>query len=157
MPWIPWTNISLGGNFRKNFQDHWSIRISPGKRYGPMIGPYEFSPETGMDQWRSKFSESFTLDRYWSIERSSLLRIWSKFLGWANSALSLGLSGPLNRDRRYYLSDTGYSAIPSRGQLELRYPLPPPPLGCDRAILGGIARYPAIPEKQRCDRYSYIL
>ena len=47
-----------------------------------------------------------------------------------------------------------YSAmpIPSRGQLELRYPLPPPSLGCDRANLGGgIARYPAIPEKHRCD------
>ena len=27
-----------------------------------------------MDQWRSKFSESFSLDRYWSIECSSLLR-----------------------------------------------------------------------------------
>ena len=25
-----------------------------------------------MDQWRSKFSESFGLDRYWSIERASL-------------------------------------------------------------------------------------
>ena len=25
-----------------------------------------------MDQWRSKFSESFSLDRHWSIERSSL-------------------------------------------------------------------------------------
>ena len=25
-----------------------------------------------MDQWRSKFSESFSLDRYWSIECSSL-------------------------------------------------------------------------------------
>ena len=28
-----------------------------------------------MDQWRSKFSESFSLDRYWSIECSSL-RNW---------------------------------------------------------------------------------
>ena len=27
-----------------------------------------------MDQWRSKFSESFSLDRYWSIECSSLRR-----------------------------------------------------------------------------------
>ena len=26
-----------------------------------------------MDQWRSKFSESFSLDRYWSIEYSSLI------------------------------------------------------------------------------------
>ena len=35
----------------------WSIRISP---------------EIGMDQWRSKFSESFGLDRHWPIECSSL-------------------------------------------------------------------------------------
>ena len=28
-----------------------------------------------MDQWRSKFSESFSLDRYWSIECSSLLNL----------------------------------------------------------------------------------
>ena len=27
-----------------------------------------------MDQWRSKFSESFSLDRYWSIECSSLCK-----------------------------------------------------------------------------------
>ena len=45
------------GKLLKNFQDHWSIGISPGK---------------GMDQWPSKFSESFGLDRYWSIECSSL-------------------------------------------------------------------------------------
>ena len=25
-----------------------------------------------MDQWRSKFSESFSLDQYWSVECSSL-------------------------------------------------------------------------------------
>ena len=31
------------------------------------------SPGKGMDQWRSKFSESFSLDRHWSIECSSLL------------------------------------------------------------------------------------
>ena len=50
------------------------------------IGPYEFpqekvwtndwsiwiSPGICMNQWRSKFSESFSLDRYWSIECSSL-------------------------------------------------------------------------------------
>ena len=67
----PWTNTSVGGNFRRNFRT---------------IGPYEFpqpkvwtndwsiwiSPELSMDQWRSKFSESFSLDRYWSIECSSL-------------------------------------------------------------------------------------
>ena len=29
---------------------------------------------------------------------------------------------------------------PHRGQLELRYPLPPSPLGCDRANLGGYRR-----------------
>ena len=27
-----------------------------------------------MDQWRSKFSESFSLDRYWSIECPSLYK-----------------------------------------------------------------------------------
>ena len=33
-----------------------------------------------MDQWRSKFSESFSLDRYWSIECSSLfLRLCGGF------------------------------------------------------------------------------
>ena len=32
----PWTNTSVGGQLLKNFQDHWSIRIFPGK---------------GMDQW----------------------------------------------------------------------------------------------------------
>ena len=37
-----------------------------------MIGPYEFPTEISMDQWRSKFSESFSLDRHWSIECSSL-------------------------------------------------------------------------------------
>ena len=31
-----------------------------------------FSGEIRMDQWRSKCSESFGLDRYWSIECSSL-------------------------------------------------------------------------------------
>ena len=67
----PWTNTSVGGNFRRTFRT---------------IGPYEFpqekvwtndwsiwiSPEIRMDQWRSKFSKSFSLDRYWSIECSSL-------------------------------------------------------------------------------------
>ena len=67
----PWTNTSVGGNFRRTFRT---------------IGPYEFpqekvwtndwsiwiSPEIRMDQWRSKFSESFSLDRHWSIECSSL-------------------------------------------------------------------------------------
>ena len=61
------------GNFRRTFRT---------------IVPYEFpqekewtndwsiwiSPEIRMDQWRSKFSESFSLDQYWSIECSSLDR-----------------------------------------------------------------------------------
>ena len=65
------SHTSVGGNFRRTFRT---------------IGPYEFpqekvwtndwsiwiSPEIRMDQWRSKFSESFSLDRYWSIEGSSL-------------------------------------------------------------------------------------
>ena len=29
-----------------------------------------------------------------------------------------------------------YSAIPSKGQLELRYPMPLPPVGCDRGDCG---------------------
>ena len=33
------------GKLLKNFQDHWSIRISSPLRYGPMIGPYEFPPK----------------------------------------------------------------------------------------------------------------
>ena len=44
---------------QKVLTDGWSICISPGK---------------GMDQWPSKFSESFGLDRYWSIECSYLTR-----------------------------------------------------------------------------------
>ena len=66
----------------------------PRKRYGPMIGPYEFpqekvwtndwsiwtSPKIRMDQWRSKSSESFSLDRYWFIDGSSLLQLqYTKF------------------------------------------------------------------------------
>ena len=46
----------------------------PRKRYGPMIGPYEFPQKlvwSTMDQCRSKFSESYSLDRHWSIECSS--------------------------------------------------------------------------------------
>ena len=67
----PWTNTGQDWNFQRTFRT---------------IGPYEFpqekvwtndwsiwiSPEISMDQWRSKFSESFSLDRYWSIECSSL-------------------------------------------------------------------------------------
>ena len=56
----------------KNFQDHWSIRISPGKGMDQWLVHIRISPEISMDQWRSKFSESFSLDRYWSIECSSL-------------------------------------------------------------------------------------
>ena len=67
----PWTNTSQDRNFQRTFRtigpydfpqekvwtNDWSIWISPGK---------------GMDQWPSKFSESFGLDRYWSIECPSL-------------------------------------------------------------------------------------
>ena len=80
----PWTNTSAGGNFRRTFRT---------------IGPYGFpqenvwtndwsiwiSPEICMDQWRSKFSESFSLDRYWSIECSSL---------WKQSQSPQGLKCP---------------------------------------------------------------
>ena len=63
------------GKLQKNFQDHWSIRISPGKSMDQWLVHYEFPPklvgtnaEISMDQWRSRFSESFSLDRHWSIE-----------------------------------------------------------------------------------------
>ena len=64
----PWTNTSVGGNFRKSFRTIGPYEF-PRKRYGPMIGPYEF-PRNSYDQWgsTSKFSESFSLDRHWSIE-----------------------------------------------------------------------------------------
>ena len=60
----PWTNTSAGGNFRRTFRtiqekvctNDWSVWISP---------------EIRMDQWRSKFSESFSLDRYWCTEFKS--------------------------------------------------------------------------------------
>ena len=41
--------------------------------------------------------------------------------------------------QRYPRSTSAYSTIPSRKQLELLYPLPPSPLGCDRSMpcLGG--------------------
>ena len=68
---IPGPIPVYGGNFRRTFRT---------------VGPYEFlqekvwtndwsiwiSPELSMDQWRSKFSESFSLDQCWSIECSSL-------------------------------------------------------------------------------------
>ena len=41
-----------------------------------------------MDQWHSKFSESFSLDRYWSIECSSL--VWHLF--WNSRGTSCSLS-----------------------------------------------------------------
>ena len=39
---------------------------------------------------------------------------------------------PFNRACRYDCCDTPYRAMPSRGQLEQRYPLPVPCFGCDR-------------------------
>ena len=56
-----------------------------------------------------------------------------------------------------------YSAIPPRGQLELRYPLPPPPLGCDRANLGGYSAIPCVgsaqkaPSKRAPSEFTWIL
>ena len=99
----PWTNTSVGGNFRRTFRT---------------IGPYEFpqekvwtndwsiriSPEMCMDQWSWKFSESFSLDRYWSIECSSLN------LQWANG------HGPL-RDTGWcplLPPETGYHCFPNK-------------------------------------------
>ena len=77
----PWTNASARGNFRRTFRT---------------IGPYEFpqekvwtndwsiwiSPEISMDQWRSKLSESFSLDRYWSIDPNPQV-CWFYFLNLA--------------------------------------------------------------------------
>ena len=57
----PWTNASVRGKLWKNFQDHWSIRSSPGK---------------GMDQWRSKFSESFSLDYAVLVHRVTISTGW---------------------------------------------------------------------------------
>ena len=74
----PWTNTSVGGNFRRTFRTIGPYEF-PRQRYGPMIGPYEFPSEIRMDQWRSKFSESFSLDRYWSIECSSLLFMYGPY------------------------------------------------------------------------------
>ena len=70
----PWTNANVGGNFRRTFRT---------------IGPYEFpqekvwtngwstwiSPEISMDRWRSKFSESFSLDRHWSSSLKDLVLV----------------------------------------------------------------------------------
>ena len=70
----PWTNTSVGGNFRRTFRTIWSIRISPGK----VVWTNDWSiwislPKLVWTKWRSKLSESFSLDRCWSIECSSLL------------------------------------------------------------------------------------
>ena len=64
------------------------------------------------------------------------------------------LSGSLNRDRRYHLSDAPHRARYSpEGSLSCDAPGHPLP----SASLGSIARYLAIPEKHRCDRYSDTL
>ena len=89
----PWTNTSVGGNFQRTFRT---------------IGPYEFpqekvwtndwsiwlSPEMSMDPWSWKFSESFSLDWYWSIECSSLE--WAVSLNLPSWQFSL-LTVPWNR------------------------------------------------------------
>ena len=40
----PWTNTIIGGNFRRTFRTIRPYEF-PRKRYGPMIGPYEFPPK----------------------------------------------------------------------------------------------------------------
>ena len=115
------------GKLLKNFEDHWSIRISPGK---------------GMDQWLvhtnfprnrygamalvSKFSESFSLDRYWSIECSSLE---DQFLGISslapNSALAaVWLQHPQwsATERRHCRTSTGILTPPVPPWQEGRLP-----------------------------------
>ena len=64
------------GKLWKNFQDHWSIRIYPGKGMDQWLVHMNFPTDISMDQWRSKFSKSFSLDRHWSLECSSL---WCSF------------------------------------------------------------------------------
>ena len=74
-------NTSVGGTLENTFRT---------------IGPYKFpqekvwtndwsiwiSPEIRMDQWPSKFSESFSLDQHWSIE---CFVAYTPFCGMANS------------------------------------------------------------------------
>ena len=92
-------------------------------------------------------SPMITGARDWMVPhyRYKLCVIWE--------VLSLGhlLNGPLN----LYIGDTisaipPYSAMPSRGQLELRYPLPPLRSVAMGQFWGGLARYLALPENHRC-------
>ena len=46
-----------------------------------------------MDQWRSTFSESFGLDRHWSIECSSLSCLVATLKNFAACPLCFGVSG----------------------------------------------------------------
>ena len=114
----PWTNASVGGNFRKTFRT---------------IGPYEFpqekvwtndwsiciSPEISrMDQWRSKFSESFSLDWYQSIECSSLLFPRLK---------SLEKKQPIKKTQRFLTHGNFHPTEPPNVPVATSPPPPPPP------------------------------
>ena len=55
-----------------------------------MIGPYEFRPKF---VWRSKFSESFSLDRYWSIEFSFLQVQSGDRVPWKHGLWYIGWNG----------------------------------------------------------------
>ena len=86
-----------------------------------------------------------------------LLELTSEDVIWVQTSYTISPWWP-TKPRKAILSQIPpQSANPSRGQLELRYPLPPPPLGCDRANFRGCSAIPAIPGKHRCNRYSYTL
>ena len=63
----PWTNTSVGETLEELSGPLVHTNF-PRKRYGPMIGPYEFPYRNSYGPIIGpKFSESFSLDRYWSI------------------------------------------------------------------------------------------
>ena len=67
----PWTNTSLGGNFRRTFRAIGPYIVSLKARHQG-IGPYEFPMKLKMDQWLPNFSESSGPHRCRSVDCSSL-------------------------------------------------------------------------------------
>ena len=91
------------GKLSKNFQDHWPYEF-PQEKVWTNDWSIWISPGKGMDQWPSKFSEGFGLDRHWFIECSSLRKKGRQpyhFLEcfWTRSRVRISdkLRGPLNR------------------------------------------------------------
>ena len=62
----PWTNASVGGKFRRTFRTIGSYEF-PQEKVWTNDWSIWMCPEISMDQWHSKFSESFSLDRHWPI------------------------------------------------------------------------------------------